>query len=111
MDYLVLEARRNELEELSVSERSMISSARIPRTTSCALSGTRRAGILKTKPSPVKLTSPFSAELNLPLIRLSISRDNIKKSHIDILKKLDLKFLNSPGDPIDQSPEVFFEKL
>ena len=53
----------------------------------------------------------LSPLLNMPLVRLSISRDNIKNSQIDILKRLDLKFLNSPGDPIDQSPEVFFEKL
>ena len=105
-----LEVRATKIDELSPVSSCPIEILNLPGSLVTSLSCISNCPIYDLNIVGLEIED-LSPLLNLPLIRLSISRDNIKKSHIDILKKLDLKFLNSPGDPIDQSPEVFFEKL
>lgn len=105
-----LEVRATKIDELSPVSGCPIEILNLPGSLVTSLSCISNCPIydLNIVGLDIEDLSPL---LNLPLIRLSISRDNIKNSHIDILRKLDLKFLNSPGDPIDQTPEAFFAKV
>ena len=49
----------------------------------------------------------FSPLLDMPVKRLTLSRENLTKSQIGILKNLDLDNIVSPGDPEDQSSDQF----
>lgn len=53
----------------------------------------------------------LSPLLSLPLRKLIISRAHLTHEQIQIVKKLELQYLISPGDPEGQAPEGFFKKL